>query len=183
MLVIALATSAMLPAVNADAAEDGDSGLGVALFEGKEINLAEGWGEATACLIWNEIDISECFRTEAAMDARIAALEAQQASTGGFGDGVVVASSTCSGYLRLYDGTSYTGAVLYLRDRLQWLNLANWGFNQKTSSYKIGPCSAYFADYANGGGAWYPTYLTEAYDQSPSMLTGWDNDVSSVYIT
>ncbi len=73
--------------------------------------------------------------------------------------------------------------MLYLRDRFQWINLSPFGWNQRTSSYKVGPCASYFADYANGGGAWYPTYLTEAYDRAPSMISGWDNDVSSVYIT
>lgn len=97
--------------------------------------------------------------------------------------GVLLASSDCSGYLRLYDGTGYTGAVLYLRGRFQWHNLADYGFDQRTSSYRIGPCSAYFADYADGGGSWYPTSLTEAYDSASSMTSGWDNDVSSVYIT
>ena len=46
-----------------------------------------------------------------------------------------------------------------------------------------GACSAYFADYEWGGGGWYPTYLTQAWDQNASMISGWNNDVSSVYIT
>ena len=155
-----------------------------ALFEGEVINLAEGWGEAKACLIWQDVGVSECFRTEREMDLRIAELETQNlgnASAIG-GGGVVTAGSTCSGYLRLYDRTWYGSPVLYLRDRFQWLNLSGYGFNQKTSSYKVGPCYSYFADYANGGGSWYPTYLTQAYDLSPSMISGWNNDVSSVYI-
>ena len=48
---------------------------------------------------------------------------------------------------------------------------------------QIGACAAWFADWANGGGEWYPTSATGAYDRAPTMLSGWDNDVSSVYIT
>ncbi len=155
-----------------------------AVFEGEVINLAAGWGEANACLIWQDVGVSECFRTEREMDDRIAELETRGAASASAigGGGVVTAGLTCSGYLRLYDGTWYGSPVLYLRDRFQWLNLSVYGFNQKTSSYKVGPCYSYFADYANGGGAWYPTYLTEAYDLSPTMISGWNNDVSSVYI-
>lgn len=122
-----------------------------ATFEGRRISLEEGWGEASACLIWNEIGVSECFRTETQMDARIAELEASLQSADLEDNGIQTAGATCSGYLRLYDGTSYGSPVLYLRDRFQWLNLSGYGFDQKTSSYKVGPCYAYFADYANGG--------------------------------
>ncbi len=182
LLTIAMmATIAVLPAASAQAAKGAGTGES-AIFEGVEIDLTDGWGEATACLIWEEIGVSECFRTEAQMDARIADLEAALAAPGLSGGGMVAASSVCAGYLRLYDGTSYSGAVLYLRDRFQWLNLSNWGFDQRTSSFKIGPCSSYFADWSNGGGDWYPTSHTQAFDQSPSMISGWNNDVSSVYI-
>ena len=150
----------------------------MAVFAGEEINLDEGWGEATACLIWQDIGVSECFRTEDDMDLRIAELEAEMTRPKDLSGGIVMASSTCSSYLRLYDKTNYGTPVLYLRDRFQWLNLSTYGFNQKTSSFKIGPCSAYFADWPNGGGDWYPTYLTQAYDQSNSMISGWNNDVS-----
>lgn len=98
------------------------------------------------------------------------------------GGAPMAVSYTCSSYMRLYDGTGYTGSTLYLSTRRQWLNLSSYGFNQKTSSYKIGACKSIFADYNNGGGGWYPTYLTEAYDKATSMRSGWNNDVSSVYM-
>ena len=152
-----------------------------ALFEGRVINMASDWEEAEACIVWPEkLSIPECFRTEAEMDARIAELER---SSGAESGRTVARASNCSGYLRLYDGTSYSGQVLYIRGRLQWIDLAPLGFNQKTSSFKIGPCSAYLADLAGGGGAWYPTGSTQAYDVASSMISGWNNDVSSLYIT
>ncbi|MGH9053838.1 MAG: hypothetical protein ACRDWX_12650 [Acidimicrobiia bacterium] len=154
-----------------------------AVFENGMLDLARGWGEAHACLWWpSASETAECYRTEQEMDLRIVELE-QMVSSEGTGLEVGTLAADCSGYLRLYDGTGYTGDVLYLRARLQWLNLANFGFSNRTSSYRIGPCSAYFADLAGGGGDWYPTNLTEAYDQASSMLSGWSNKVSSVYIT
>ena len=162
---------------------------GVVEYEGELVDLAESWGDAQACLIWEERGVSRCFDSEAEMDRFVAALEGR----GTVGDvayslekaGTPAAERVvlrCPSSLKLYDGTSYTGAVLQLRDRKKWQNLSRWGFNQRTSSYKISACSAYFADYNNGGGGWYPTYLTSAYNQWTSMTGGWNNDVSSVYI-
>ncbi len=161
-------------------AAPGDAAGVVAVFEGNKLNLAQSWGEAEACFVWQEQGIAQCFRTEAEMDKTIARLEAVTRSIEPRNRAVL--ASTCSGYLRLYDATSYGAPVLYLRDQYRWLNLTNYGFDQKVSSFKVGPCAADFADYANGGGGWYPWYMTEAYDQSSTMISGWDNDVSSVYI-
>ncbi len=192
--LVALTASPAAAAGSSQDAERGDRPAkagATATFEGETLNLAESWGDAVACMVWPEATGTvECFASEAEMDARVAALEAALGAPSTMSTGaaaltasVAAAGTNCSNYLRLYDGTSYTGATLYIRSRFQWHNLANYGFNQKTSSYKIGACSAYFADYSNGGGAWYPTYLTQAWDVSSSMISGWNNDVSSVLIT
>lgn len=158
-----------------------------ATFNGQALDLAESWGGATACMVWlDATDGIECFASEEALDARVSGLEAQlglaTTTTKGGGPTEGLMGTQCSSYLKLYDGTLYTGTVLYLRSKYQWHNLSSYGFNQKTSSFKVGACSTYFADYSNGGGAWYPTYLTQAWDQAGAMLSGWNNDVSSVYI-
>ncbi len=151
---------------------------GSVLFEGQAIDLSEGWGDAEACLIWNDIDASECFRDEASMDKRIAELE----NMTGTGTVIPMATPTCSGDLRLYDGYYHTGQVLYMRDRLQWINLSVYGFSNRMSSFKIGPCSSYLADYNWGGGSWYSTSATQAFDVAYVAASGWNNRVSSVYI-
>jgi len=175
--LLVAATSALEPS------EDGSAVN--AVFEGQPIDLTQDWGEAQACLYWPEAtNLVECFRSEAEMDRRLGELRAEQNPVAvKLSFGGAAAASTCSGYVRLYDGTGYGTPVLYLAGRFQWINLSPFGWDQRTSSYKIGPCSAYFADYTNGGGAWYPTSLTQAYDQASSMISGWNNDVSSVYIT
>ncbi len=148
------------------------------LFEGDPINLNVDWGNATACLIWDDVGVQECFRTEAELDNRITELEKRP----GFGTTASVQASYCSGSVRLYDGLLYTGHVLELRDRLQWISLSAYGFSNKTTSFKIGSCSSYFADFDWGGGSWYPTSSTEAWDMAWLMVYGWNNRVSSVYI-
>ncbi len=52
---------------------ESDSAVPV-VFEGEPIDLKADWGDAGACLIWNDVGVAECFRNEAAMDARIAEL-------------------------------------------------------------------------------------------------------------
>ena len=152
----------------------------VALFEGATIDLAQGWGDAHACAIWSDRNVAECFRTEAELEARLAALGTLERRTAE--SLVTTTASACSSPTRLYDGTSYGGNVVYLWDRRTWINLWDLGFANRTSSYKIGACSAYFADYPGGGGDWYPTSLTSAYRWSSSMISGWNNRVSSVHL-
>ncbi len=188
-MVVAAALFVSVPAhaaVESDAVERQGGGM-PARYGDRVIDLAQGWDGAGACVVWPKmLDIPECFDTEAEMDRRVVDLETRAAfvSPSTNTDAITAtSSSSCTSSLRLYDGTYYTGAVLYLRGRWQWFNLADYGFDQRTSSYVIGACSAWFADWTNGGGDWYPTSLTEAYDVAPTMLSGWDNDVSSVYIT
>ncbi len=165
--------SASAPEERVVKGEAGDDST--ASFDGREINLAKGWEDARACLVDPGISTTtECFASEAELEAFVAKAGGSRAEA---------ASSSCSSYVRLYDGMSYTGSSLWLSTRWSWINLSTYGFNQRTSSFKIGACSAYFADYSNGGGAWYPTWRTQAYDVGSSMTSGWNNDVSSIYIT
>lgn len=158
-----------------------------AVYGDRQIDMSRDWEGAGACLVWPEaIEVPECFETEEQMNRRIAELEKMTGDTPratAVGGGQTASGTSCSGDVSLYDGTSYTGAALHIRSRYQWFNLASFNFDQRTSSFKIGPCSAYLADLAAGGGAWYPTSQTEAYDVAPTMVSGWNNDVSSIYIT
>lgn len=149
---------------------------GLASFEGQLIDLSEGWGEARACVVWDSKQLVECFGTESELVEQVAT------STQRLQTDPLAASSTCSSSLKLYDGLSYSGATLYLYQRTAWINLSDYGWANRTSSFKVGACLSYFADFANGGGDWYPTSYTQAYDQSSSMISGWNNRVSSVYI-
>lgn len=152
------------------AAADEPDGV-VADFEGTRINLRDGWGPARACT--SDGTITTCYRSEADMDR---AEPAAQRSGG------VTPSAACSSSLRLYRSTSFGGSVLQLTIRGTYTNLSAYGFDNDTSSYKVGACSAYLYDGSSGGAPTYPG-STGANVSASSMTSGWDNRVSSVYIT
>lgn len=149
-----------------------------AVFDGDVIDLSLDWGAATACV--ELTTIVECFRTESALLAAHPRLVASSATVTSAPQPVAT-SSTCSSSLRLYRSTSYSGGVLYLTTRLVTFNLSSYGFDDDTSSYVVGACSASFYSAANLGGSLYPG-STVAFASSASMLTGWNDVVSSVII-
>lgn len=149
-----------------------------AVFEGETIDLAMGWGAAAACA---ELGVSvECFRTEEALLAahpylvRANELVAQSAES-------AAAASSCASSLRLYRLTGHSGGALYLTTRQLIHNLSSYGFDNDTSSYTVGACSSAFYSGSNLGGSQYPG-STAAYASASSMVSGWNNVVSSVII-
>lgn len=149
-------------------------GFASATASATDSSIAMPLGREEACLVWESEGLFECFGSEKEVDGRIEQLE-RQAS------GKVSLLAQCTTGLRLYDGFGYSGSVLVILDRSLWINLSLYGFDNRTSSYKVGACTSYFAENANGGGSWYPTSATEAWDQASSMQSGWNNRVSSVY--
>jgi hypothetical protein len=153
------------------------AGPSIASFEGGYIDLRAGWGEAGACT--SDGVTTECFRTEKEMDEHV---------DDPVGDlvtrvlGLIGIQAVCSTTLRLYANTSYGGSVLALSTRFTVLNLATWSFSNVTSSYKVGACSSTFYDGANAVPPVYPG-STAAGASATSMSAGWDNRVSSVYIS
>jgi hypothetical protein len=171
-----LTTLLLIPTPHASAAA-ANPDPSIASFEGGQINLRGGWGEATACT--SDGVTTECFRTEKELDQYLAAEPSQDASRA-FGD--IVIQSVCSTSLKLYANTSFGGTVLALSTRFAVLNLSTWSFDNITSSYKVGACSATFYDGANAGVPSYPGN-TSAGASATSMQSGWDNRVSSVYVS
>lgn len=140
----------------------------MATFEGQTFDMADGWGSASAhpeiraCHINN--GTATCYRSESQMN---------DATAG------PTPYASCASSLRLYDGTSQTGAVINLTTRLTTLSLSTYGFDNRTSSYRVGGCSSnFYSGILSGlyGGN------TSANASASTMLTGWDNAVSSVYI-
>ena len=137
-----------------------------AIFEGQTIDLGVGWGAAHACAV--SASGTRCYRTEAQMDLA--------ESFGGFST-----QSTCATSTRLYADTSYGGAVLALSTRGVYIGLSGYGFDNVTSSYQVGGCAATFYDTAGGTGT-YPG-STGAGALASSMVSGWDNRISSIRIS
>jgi hypothetical protein len=185
LLGFALAAAASVAAVNAPTA-GADPVTGDPThtwFEGAEIDLSKSWGEANACMVFD--DHTECFRTEAEMleaytdEPRAATQDSRSSAKAEVGFSV---QSTCSTTLRLYRLTGYGGQVLMLATRGVFTNLSNYAFDNDTSSYRVGACSSTFYAGTGGGGSVYGGN-TWANAVSASMLSGWDNTVSSVYIS
>lgn len=179
-LTVMLAAVAAAGPGSSALAEASPSGLAgdpsEALLAGAVIDLADGWGSAGACAELG--DSVECYRTEPELlDAHpeLVAEVAPRVNT------EVVAAAACSSSLRLYRSTGYGGSALYLTTRSVVQNLSSFGFDNDTSSYRVGACSAAFYSGANLSGSQYPG-STGANASASSMAGGWDNVVSSVII-
>lgn len=88
--------------------------------------------------------------------------------------------ATCSTSLVLYRSTGYSGQALYLSTRGTYISLAAYGFDNDTSSYKIGACAARFYD-GGIGSTQYPGNTSAG--ASASSMGTWNDRVSTVYIT
>lgn len=145
----------------------------IASYDGKELDLAQSWGGAQACFVDVANHDAECFDSRQALEAR----ESELASAGALAPLI-----DCSSPLKLFENTSYGGRELDLYARAVWTNLSDWSFDNQTSSYKVGACSVDLAENANGGGSLYPGTTSAGHNEA-SMQSGWDNRVSSVWIT
>jgi hypothetical protein len=151
------------------------SSIAIARYEGRTIDLRDGWGTAAACYV-DDHATTTCFRTEDQMDAFIAEAETPRSSFSNWKRLV-----DCGSTLRLYDAISYGTPVLGISLRFAVINLSTLGFDNRTTSYKVGACTATMWDGASGSGSVYPGN-TSAGAQSPNMVTGWNNRIGSVYL-
>ena len=163
----------------------------IAAFEGRTIDLGAGWEGATACLVWRERGVLECYRTIGEARGRATLLEAEAraaaarasvgARTTGASAASVAFSSWCGGPLELYRNSWWGGQWIMFFDRGYWQNLGDYGFDDATSSYAVGPCYVHLAEHPWGGGYWYPGD-TSPYAAQGWMYWWWDNRVSSIFI-
>lgn len=157
---------------------------GLAVHNGTLVDLSKDWNGATTCIVVPDtLTLAECFDSDAERDERLVELGLEDRfADAGAPEGADFAFASCSSYLKLYDNYNYGGTSLWLSTRGTWTNLSIYGFNQRASSYRVGGCSTYMADYSNGGGAWISTSLTQAWDVDAVISGSWNNDISSVYI-
>jgi hypothetical protein len=88
---------------------------------------------------------------------------------------------SCSTPLKLYNGTSLAGTSVLIYTRGLWIDLSTVSFDNQTSSFKVGACSIELAAGAGGTGAHYTRCLSAGCTEN-SMLSGWNNTVSSAYL-
>jgi len=183
---------------------------GIAEFEGRQINLEKDWEGATSCVVWRSGGVVQCFREESEAQDLLAEIEAADSALApdladetevaeparGLTDELETTESAsapgtlpitaCSrSCLHLYQHTNFNpfgvGKHLTFCDRGYWQNLTSYDFNDKLSSYKTGVRGAYFAEHTGGGGYWYPGD-TGVCVSSSSMMGGWNDKISSIYI-
>lgn len=164
MAAIAMPVTASAQADSASTTQDS----AVATFEGQTLRLAESWGDAQACFV--ATDAIRCYRTyDELIEREVIAHD------------VAAPLAACSTPTTLWSGTGHTGSSVAFSTRGVYSNLASLGFDNVTSSYTVGACAARFYDvYPNT--SLYPG-STSAGASASSMSSGWDNRISSVYIT
>lgn len=174
LLVATVASAALvtlaLPTGSAGAAP-APASPSAARFEGRTIDLSKNWEEARSCLVWRAQNAVECFRTPQERDSRAQRLMARQNEQ--------VAARSCRTPLHLYEHVRGRGRDLKFYDRGYWQNLDRYNFNDKTSSYRTGSCTAHLAEHNNGRGYWYPGN-TRPRHYEPAMRRGWNDRVSSI---
>ncbi len=180
LVAVAMGAIAVIAPTDAGALDNGKSSAvaerGLAEFEGRTIDLKEGWGDARACHVDENLDVT-CYRSEAQMDRALGLSATDRGGAPSEAHGF----ASCSSSLRLYWNSYYSGPVLYLTSRQSWITLSWFGFDNVTSSYKVGACSSLFRSGSHGTGSTYPGG-TWAWAQRSTMGYGWDNVLSSVYI-
>jgi hypothetical protein len=176
---------ATVPAVGAAAAGPGTSSgrqLGDpthAVYGDQIIDLSSGWHGAGACIAF--ADHTECFRTEAEQDAAYPQYaghpgEAAKASGG------ASALLSCTPSVKLYANPSFGGSSFTVAVANSWFNLTGFSIDNATSSFWVsGSCDSGLNEYANGAGWNYPGATTGG-ATAASMLSGWDNRISAVWI-
>ncbi|GHE63566.1 hypothetical protein [Streptomyces capitiformicae] len=145
----------------------------VATFEGKKTDLSGGWGAAKACGVWqNSVN---CFRTTAELDRKATQVYADRTAAG--------IRARCSSPLELGEHIDLrpNGRILRFYDRGSWQNLTRYNFNNKTSSYRTGACTAHLAENLGGEGNWYPGN-TGPNHYERAMSSRWNDRVSSIKI-
>lgn len=173
----AIVVAGLLGSMGVSAARGIETAPVYASFEGRTVDLSKGWAGAEACV---ETDgLLTCYGSEAEMD--LAHPELVVSSPVGQARDEVAPMAACSSSLRLYDGSNYASPMIALTTRQTVHNLSRYGFDKKTSSYRVGACSARLHNAANLGGSRYPG-PTSANSSSGTMQAGWNNTISSAFL-
>jgi hypothetical protein len=178
---------------------------GEAEYDGKVINLAQSWGGATSCIV-PTMGSAQCFDTQAEAKAAANAISAQESAAqtgssalarGAHRSTPAVASAKlkartrtahgngpCNGdgsqFVWLYQNSNYGGGSLGLQDSDTWLNLADYSFQNTTSSYiNATACELYFIQTYDGTGPWmYPS----PWQYQSYIGNAWNDKLTMVYI-
>ncbi|MCO1576444.1 peptidase inhibitor family I36 protein [Crossiella sp. SN42] len=134
---VVIATGVTAPALAAEQA--GPVGA-TAQFEGRQISLAQGWGEARSCVVFSDTD-TRCFRTNAEANAAVGWDKATDskvvsvAKARGVAPESVTDINDCANlWFCLFEHENGHGRRLIFNEE-KWHDLAIWNFHYKMSSY------------------------------------------------
>ena len=189
ILAMLLVAAMAMPAAAAKDTRGRSAPPGHARFEGRTIDLTEGWGAARACVVWTRDGETDCYRSEAAADRAVAKRDRATARSTAMlpvtspfavpSPWTLLWASSCADWLTLYEHTGYGGRSLRFRDQGYYQDLAAWGFAGETSSYRVGSCPATLRD---GGWTAYPGW-TGAGATAWSMASGWNDRIRYLRIS
>jgi len=177
----ALAGILAIPVVAAPAAGAATNPGVRATYNGRTINLADGWQGAHACGVFGPDNV-RCFDTREQLHDVVAiaaragtAAEAKSALS-------AVPASSCGGSsteVQLFSGTNWSGDQLIFVSTSGFFDLADYGFDNDMESWASSKtCNSFVADGTGGGGA----VLTLG-AQSYSLNAGsWKNRASSISV-
>ncbi len=171
----ALAGALVVPAAATAAGAASSSGV-IATYDGRKINLADGWQGAQACVVFTADDV-RCYDSQSDIpDPLVAAAQSRPA------DGVVTAAAcTGSGFVTLYADIGMGGDSLsFASTSGVWTNLGPYGFNDDMESWTNSTgCNALVADGTGGSG---DRLSLAAHSSSSNVGTSWKNRASSINV-
>lgn len=138
---VSAAVAIQLP--SATAAPPESTGAGLASFEGKTVDLRQGWGDAQSCVVQADAR-TECFRTDQEANAAVGYDRTKDPAVLS-GVEPLAAFDCADGWLCLYEDINGEGRRLIFNDEF-WHNLDDWGFARKTSSWRNRQSSVFCAD-------------------------------------
>ena len=148
-----------------------------ATYDGRQINLADGWQGAQACAVLTADDV-RCYDSQADMKDALGA-SARQVSAG-----QAAPAASCGGsglFVTLYADTGFGGQSLsFATTANAWTNLAPYGFDNDMESWSnTTNCGAQVADGTNGTG---DLLSLPARSSSSNVGSTWKNRASSIKV-
>lgn len=148
-----------------------------ALYNGRVINLADGWEGARACAVLTATEI-RCYDSEIEQWTDLAR-RARRMPTAQLELGTYCLNRDDLP-LTLYENTSYGGTSLSLYEANTWHDLSSLGFDDMTSSWRNNTyCDATAATGTGGTGS---TVTLSARSQSADVGSTWNDVISSAQI-
>ena len=132
---IATATLGVLVTTGAAQAQPSGGPGATASYQGKAIDLSEGWQGAQTCAVFAQDDI-RCYSTAAAGEKASGYQRATDTVALDAADVGAAAVPACArGWLCLYQFEDGEGRRLIFQDE-EWQNLEDYGFDNRTSSWR-----------------------------------------------